>query len=420
MKNFTDNITTTTTPFKSKMLNEKQCILGSTEMIQLVLYAFVIIIGVVGNASICYCFGLFHKSSRKTVSEVLILYLAAVDFCASIFTPFVFIYWIATCNTEWHFGTFGCKVIPFLGRVFINISVGIICILAFDRYRAICSPFKGQFRKKHIHFFVLLATILAALCEVYYLEALTYHKNPLPRGSTGCLVTPKNKLQYIEITSSILLARDAFFVLMFTYTSVRIVLSLRRRNGYVTSKNSSTDNASRREMEHVIRVIIVMQIVFIVLVLPRDFLHIIYSLSWIDNDGIPYSKEVIRLNEALKVIQTANSCANVFIYAKMHDRFRSRVLDLLKIPFTCGTIKKLALMDEKNDVTTYDTAYNISDNNNRQYTRSLLRNKKSLRPGSFVTGDTIITHLEPSPAMTNQRKQFLLVEYSAAKPSMPV
>ena len=85
---------------------------------------------------------------------------------------------------------------------------------------------------------------------------------------------------------------------------------------------------SRRDTERVIRVIIVMQIIFICLVLPRDILHIIFSLSRLDGHGIPYTKAIVRLNDALKVIQTANSCANVFIYAKMHDRFRKTVISL--------------------------------------------------------------------------------------------
>ena len=385
-----------------------KCVLGFPEYLQLVLYILVMILGVFGNASICYCFGLFYKNARKSVSEVLILYLAVVDFCASIFTPFVFIYWISTCYYQWDFGTFGCKLLPFLGRVFINISVGVICILALDRYRAICSPFKGQFKKKHIHMWVLLAVVLAILCEVYYLAALTYETKPLKSGSKGCLVIPSDKKNYAKVTTSILLARDVFFVLIFTYTSIRIILSLKKRDSFYTSPDSDYSSHSRRETERVIRVIITMQIIFIFLVLPRDMLHIIFSLSWLDGDGIPYSKLVMRLNDALKVIQTSNCCANVFIYAKMHGRFRTTVADLFQHLMLCFS-KEPRMTHEEIIV---KSASQIALNRNRPYTRNLLKPKPAVviykekhngsNNNSLSNGDTIISELE-SPALNRKR-----------------
>ena len=382
------------------------CELRYPDYIQLFVYTLVMILGIFGNASICYCFGLFHKTARKTVSEVLILYLAVVDFCASIFTPFVFIYWIATCYGQWHFGTLGCKVLPFLGRVFINISVGIICILALDRYRAICSPFKGQFKKKYIHISVGLAVILAVLCEVYYLDALTYHVKPLPYGSVGCLVTPSNRLKYIKITTSILLARDIFFVFIFTYTTTKIVLCLRKRNTYCPTDPEHMSN-SRRETEHVIRVIIVMQIMFICLVLPRDLLHIIFSLSWVDGNGIPYSKAMVRWNDALKVIQTANCCANVFIYAKMHGRFRKTVKSLIQHSVSCFSPNRPKEHRLSHKEIIKNAGMTNFNNNSKPYERKLLKPKaliiysdENSSNNSFVTGETTIYEMIESPALS--------------------
>ena len=402
-----DNNTSNLRPFP-------KCVLGVPEYLQLLLYILVMFLGVFGNASICYCFGLFYKNARKTVSEVLILYLAVVDFCASIFTPFVFIYWISTCYYQWDFGTFGCKVLPFLGRVFINISVGIICILALDRYRAICSPFKGQFNKKYIHMSVLLAVILAILCEVYYLAALTYQVEPLPAGSKGCLVIPSDKQNYIKVTTSILLARDGFFVLIFTYTSIRIIMSLKRRDSYCTAPDSDYGSHSRRETERVIRVIITMQIIFIFLVLPRDMLHIIFSLSWLDGDGIPYSKPMMRVNDALKVIQTSNCCANVFIYAKMHGRFRKTVRDLLQHSVSCiyrGGIDNKEPRMTHEEIIMKSSQINL--NRNRPYTRNLLKPKpavviyeekhsSSSNNNSLSNCDTIISDID-SPGLNRKR-----------------
>lgn len=338
-----------------------QCVLQLNDKAQVVLYCFVIVFGVFGNASICYFFGLFSKSASKGVSEVLILYLAVTDFCASIFSPFIGIYWIVTCRKVWHFGTVGCKLFPFLGRVFINMSVGIIVILALDRYRAICSPFNGQFKKKYIHASVIMTALLSILFEIFYLDALKWHEKPIRNGSIGCLVTPGDKPFYNRITTCILLTRDLFFVLVFSYTSIRIIFTLRKRNMYL----KSPDRSSRHEMDRIIRVIIVMEIVFITLVLPRDLLHISLQVSWWDGDGFPVTSQLKSINAFLKVFQTANCCANVFIYAKMHARFRDKIVKLLRLFIWCAP----------SPLSETDTIQSELDSGSttKLYTRTLLR-----------------------------------------------
>lgn len=369
MNNSSLGILTTTTTVNATHNSQIQCHLDFTQKIQLVLYVLVIVFGVLGNASICYFFGLFSRSTRKGVSEVLILYLAVADFFASIFSPFFIFYSITTCRRRWDFGEHGCKILPLLGRVFINMSVGIIVILALDRYRAICSPFKGQFKKKYIHIGVLVTALLSILCEISYLDALTLYVQPSKSGHVGCLVTPSNSKSYNQITTSILIGRDTFFVVIFTVTSVRIIFNLKKRSSHM----EKADQSRRQEMVHVIRVIIVMQIVFVVLVLPRDLLHIIFQISWLDGDGIK-GNYITGLNDFLKVIQTTNSCANVFIYAKMHGRFRVQIVKMFHSSLGCHTTTS---GNSENDTTTTQMALDGNSSTKQfqkfTYCRKLLR-----------------------------------------------
>ena len=87
----------------------------------------------------------------------------------------------------------------------------------------------------------------------------------------------------------------------------------------------SVSNIREKEMRRVVKMIIAMQTVFLVLILPRDLFLVSFSLSWLDNDGIKYGDVVRYVNEFLKLLQTSNCCANIFIYAKLHDHFRKVV-----------------------------------------------------------------------------------------------
>ena len=74
-----------------------------------------------------------------------------------------------------------------------------------------------------------------------------------------------------------------------------------------------------------------MGLVFLLLVFPREALYLIYNLSWLTSTcGIKFTKEIVLANSFLKVLQTANSCANVFIYSHMHVYYRKQVLKVIR------------------------------------------------------------------------------------------
>ena len=86
------------------------------------------------------------------------------------------------------------------------------------------------------------------------------------------------------------------------------------------------------------RVLLTMGVVFILLVYPQEILNLTYTLSWIvhkDNGIDPVL--AFKLNKWLKLIRTANSCANIFIYAHMQSRFRRYILRIFYNVGCCRT-----------------------------------------------------------------------------------
>ena len=62
---------------------------------------------------------------------------------------------------------------------------------------------------------------------------------------------------------------------------------------------------------------VLMTTIFIVLVYPRDIFHMIYMMDYlVPTPAIRY------INIIFKIMASSNSIANVFIYSRMHNRFR--------------------------------------------------------------------------------------------------
>lgn len=72
--------------------------------------------------------------------------------------------------------------------------------------------------------------------------------------------------------------------------------------------------------------LVVLAVVFILLVFPREILHIIYMMSWKFGSGIPHTETIRNVNAFLKVLHMCNSVVNVFIYAGLQQRFRHKIL----------------------------------------------------------------------------------------------
>ena len=78
------------------------------------------------------------------------------------------------------------------------------------------------------------------------------------------------------------------------------------------------------------RVLFVVGLVFILLVFPRELFYLIINMSHLTSQrGIGINRLLLHINSWLKVMHTANCCANVFIYAHLHSRFRRIVLNTI-------------------------------------------------------------------------------------------
>ena len=297
--------------------------LNTREYLLVAAYSMIFLCGVLGNALVIYIFG-YKKKSRTLSTEKLIFYLAVIDFFASLFNPVLFIYLTITRYKQWHFGYVGCKTIPVFGPITTTASAGMLLLFAVDRYRAIAFPFQGELAPKTIKITTTLIITISILTYIHYAYALEITDN------FGCRVPHAENMLYGIPNCVLIVLRLSIYLFVFTYTHLGIYLALQRGN-----RCPSLDKglAIKREYQskRIIRCVFIMGLVFLLLVFPREILYLIYNLSWLTSAcGIKFTKEIVLANSFLKVLQTANSCANVFIYSHMHLYYRQQILKVLR------------------------------------------------------------------------------------------
>jgi len=315
--NYMPNITRNTT---MNLLSYSYDGYTSSQIFSLIAFSIILLLGSIGNLLVIYVYG-FTCRRRFVKFERLMLMLGIVDFIASVTNPMYYIYRIANRGV-WGIGGFSCKVIPALGPIFTGISLGVILIMAVDRDRAVSTPFKRQFHLNTIYKAVFLTIVSSVLVTVPYM----YHNrlNVNNDGTTNCIVD--GDFAYDVMIIVIFMLSDVIFVVIFVMTTVRVFMKLGTKSS--SSKGARVQKVRAREINRILKIILAMGIMFVVCVFPRDLLFIAFSLRRVFPPQIPYD-EVIEVNITLKVLHTANSCVNVFLYSFLNEKFRAEVFRVL-------------------------------------------------------------------------------------------
>ena len=239
----------------------------------LVSFASVLLIGVLGNISILAVFAPRLKK-KKNKFELLIVYLSVCDLFASIFGPGIFIYWKMNCGLGWDFGRIGCKILPAMSRITVDISIGVVLIMAIDRCRSILAPLKRPLSSLHIHLAVLICVILCVLCEYYYIHAIQVTNKGI------CGVPQVNRFDFSVPLVVMTSVRDVTFVVVFTSTTVLVSLKVLRSTNQALLGQFTKERHTKNM--RILKTLVAMATIFGILVIPRDVLHLAFTVSWMD------------------------------------------------------------------------------------------------------------------------------------------
>nr|XP_019598139.1 PREDICTED: endothelin B receptor isoform X1 [Rhinolophus sinicus]XP_019598140.1 PREDICTED: endothelin B receptor isoform X1 [Rhinolophus sinicus] len=301
----------------------------SFKYINTVVSCLVFVVGVIGNATLLRI--ICKNKSMRNGPNILIASLALGDLMLIIIDIPIHVYKLLV--EEWPFGTVGCKMLPFIQKASVGITVLSLCALSIDRYRAVASwsRIKGIGVPKCTAVEIVLIWVVSVVLAVpeaigYEMISIEYKGNYLPI----CLLHPVQKTAFMEFYK---IAKDwwvfSFYfcfplaITAFFYTLMTCEM-LRKKSGMDIALNDHIKQ--RRE---VAKTVFCLVLIFALCWLPLHLSRILRLTLYDQYD--PNRCELLNFLLVLDYIginmATLNSCINpialYFVSKKYKNCFKS-------------------------------------------------------------------------------------------------
>ncbi|XP_066936693.1 neuropeptides B/W receptor type 2-like [Clytia hemisphaerica] len=284
--------------------DDGQCHLQYQVITYMSIYIIIIVLIIVGNIFILKTLLSIKANFRRNI-DIFILYLSCFDLLATLMIM-VDVYEQLSCYRYWPFGLIGCKLVYPLYHISLSMTVCILAIMSIDRCRSIINPFNTKFKRRTIHILVFASFLISASFQWYQFVYLKI-------GESGMCTVNRQYPMYAFPRLIEVFFRDGVFLGIFTMTTVLIYKSL-----------SNRDFKSNKSYK-VISMLIIMELAFILLVMPYDIYDSAMLLSRVvpGFEPIKPTRVVLHVDRFLSILQMSNSFANCFIYAKIHNQIRN-------------------------------------------------------------------------------------------------
>ena len=312
----------------------------------LITYAFPIILffGFLGN--VAFLFTLMRVRSMQTITNAYLANLSAADLCFIIFIGFRYI-WTIVSSPKVYSNPFkqdaACLLMDFVTYLAYFASSGVVNLVSYERYLAICHPLKHRYfnSKKRtakliiamwvISFVVAASMAPRATNSVRYCVAWPnrqlYHDLPI------VLYTCRHLSDIYEYYPPIL--QTAVFIISFGINVVFytfIVSALMKRQVVKETNNEfQTQNQVRNTSKQVARMLILNSTVFFLCLAPFQFFGVQVALQKLSNGKIDLlnAEQSSVLFWASSALNCINASINPFIYNIANSKYRNAFIQAL-------------------------------------------------------------------------------------------
>uniref|UniRef100_A0A3B4AJB9 G-protein coupled receptors family 1 profile domain-containing protein n=1 Tax=Periophthalmus magnuspinnatus TaxID=409849 RepID=A0A3B4AJB9_9GOBI len=291
-------------------------------------YALVVVVGVFGNYLLIYVICRTRKMHNVTNFFIGNLAFSDMLMCVTC-VPFTLAY--AFNPHGWVFGRSMCYLVFLIQPVTVYVSVFTLTAIAVDRYSATVHPLKKR---------TSVSTCAAVLIGIWLLSCAlvapavmhTYHVEFKEEGFTICeefwIGQEKERRAYAYSTLLVtyVLPLSAVFV---CYLCITVKLKKCVAPGNRTKTQNAPQQARKRK---IFRLVALLVSAFAVCWLP---IHVFNVLRDIDIHLI--NKRYFLLIQLLcHLCAMSSSCCNPFLYAWLHDRFRTELKKMVKCNHRIG------------------------------------------------------------------------------------
>ncbi|XP_068557908.1 endothelin receptor Ba [Cebidichthys violaceus] len=334
--------------------------------INTVVSCLVFVVGIIGNSTLLRI--IYKNKCMRNGPNILIGSLALGDLLHIIIGIPINVYKLLA--EDWPFGVTLCKMVPFVQKASVGITVLSLCALSIDRYRAVASwsRIKGIGVPKWMAIEIALIWIISIVLAVP--EAIAFDMITMDYKGEHlriCLLHPMQTSDFMRFYKS---AKDwwlfsAYFCLPLVCTAIFYTLMtcemLRKKNGV---QIALSDHLKQRR--EVAKTVFCLVLVFAVCWLPLHLSRILKLTIYDEKD--PNRCELLSFFLVLDYIginmASINSCINPIALYVVSKRFKNCFRSCL----CCWCLPAEMLMDEKQSCMKMKVTERASDQSNSRLT----------------------------------------------------
>lgn len=296
---------------------QPHCIPGSNalgNLIPIILYSVVCIIGLFGNTLVIYVVLRFSK--MQTVTNMYILNLAIADECFLIGIPFL----LTTMHLRvWKFGEYMCKAYMVSTSITQFTSSIFLLIMSADRYIAVCHPissprYRTPFVSKIVSCIAWIISIILMIPVILFANIIEHDEHISCNIKWPAKHNTESGTTFILYTLILGFATPLCFILCFYYLVIRKLHT-------VGPKNKSKEK--KRSHRKVTKLVLTVITVYILCWLP-------YWISQVALINSPLTECASSLEITMFLLVGclgySNSAMNPILYAFLSDNFKKSFL----------------------------------------------------------------------------------------------
>ncbi|XP_054852925.1 bombesin receptor subtype-3 [Eublepharis macularius] len=287
-----------------------------------VTYAMIISVGLLGNGILIKVF--FKIKSMQTVPNIFITSLAFGDLLLLLTCVPV----DAACYIvdTWLFGRIGCKLLSFIQRTSVGVSVFTLTVLSADRYKAIVKPLELQRADAVLKTCfkaacVWITSMLLAVPEAVSSDLYAFHV-PEKNGSfETCAPYPVSERILQEAHS--LVCFLMFYIIPLAIISVYYFLIAKTLYKSTSNMPAEEHSHARKQIEsrkRVAKTVLVLVGLFAFCWLPNHILYLYRSFTY--HTSVDTSAFHLVATIFSRVLAFSNSCVNPFALYWLSKSFR--------------------------------------------------------------------------------------------------
>ncbi|XP_074518501.1 neuropeptide Y receptor Y2, like [Halichoeres trimaculatus] len=299
----------------------------SVQVVLILAYSTIIVLGVLGNSLVIYV--IYRFKTLRTVTNFFIANLAVADLLVNtLCLPFTLVY---TLQGEWKFGSTLCFLLPYAQGLAVHVSTVTLNVIALDRHRCIVYHLETRMRKDVCFGVIALTWVLSAVLASPLAIFREYGSFTLEPGHTIQVCTekwPGKNTDGTIYSISILILQYFLPLSIISFAYARIWSKLR---GHVSPAengggSSSAGSERHRRRRKTTKMLVTMVVVFAVSWLP---FHAFQLATDIDSSVLDM-RDFRLLYTIFHVVAMCSTFANPLLYGWMNRNYRAAFLAVFK------------------------------------------------------------------------------------------